>query len=226
MNENEIPKAYEPQLYEDAIYSAWEESGFFNPDNLEGEPYSVMMPPPNVTGVLHLGHALENAIMDIMVRYQRLKGKKVLLLPGTDHAAVATQARVEKKFVSEGIEYPREHFGRDQLIEEIRKYAEDSKSTILSQIKKIGTSCDWSRLAYTFDDDRSKAVNTLFKKMYDDGLIYRGYRVVNWSVKGQSTASEDELVYVDQKTTIHTFKYRGSNETKDFLIEFFQVAQS
>lgn len=203
----ELPKAYEPKQYEDELYKRWEESGFFNPDNLEGEPYSIMMPPPNVTGVLHLGHALENSLMDVMARFQRMQGKKALLLPGTDHAAVATQARVEKNLVAQGIVNPREYFGREGLLEKIREYAESSKSTILSQIKKMGTSCDWSRLAYTFDDDRSKAVNTVFKKMYDDGLIYRGYRVVNWSVKGQSTCSDDELVYIDRKAKLYTFKY-------------------
>jgi valyl-tRNA synthetase len=207
----ELSKAYEPQKYEDNIYKRWEESGFFNPDNLEGEPYSIMMPPPNVTGVLHLGHALENSLMDVMARYQRMQGKKVLLLPGTDHAAVATQARVEKNLVAEGMKNPREELGREGLLEKIREYAENSKSTILSQIKKMGTSCDWSRLAYTFDKDRGEAVNEVFEKMYNDGLIYRGFRVVNWSVKGQSTCSDDELEYIDRKAKFYTFKY-----SKDF----------
>ncbi|KKR57065.1 MAG: Valine-tRNA ligase [Candidatus Uhrbacteria bacterium GW2011_GWE2_40_58] len=202
-----MPKAYEPQNYEDAIYSAWEESGFFNPDHLEGEPFSVMMPPPNVTGVLHLGHALENSLMDIMIRYQRMCGKKTLLVPGTDHAAVATQARVEKNLVKEGHPHPREEFGREKLLEMIRAYAEQSKGTILTQIRKMGTSADWSRLAYTFDEARSKAVTEVFVKMYQDGLIYRGHRVVNWSVKGQSTCSDDELVYVDRPAKLYTFKY-------------------
>ncbi|MBT3538927.1 class I tRNA ligase family protein, partial [Candidatus Parcubacteria bacterium] len=107
----ELEKAYEPQKYEDSIYKRWEESGFFNPDNLEGEPYSIMMPPPNVTGVLHLGHALENSLMDVMTRYQRMQGKKVLLLPGTDHAAVATQARVERNLIEGGMKNPREELG-------------------------------------------------------------------------------------------------------------------
>jgi valyl-tRNA synthetase len=207
----ELSKAYEPSKYEDEIYQKWEESGFFNPDNIEGEPYSIMMPPPNVTGVLHLGHALENSLMDVMARYQRMQGKKVLLLPGTDHAAVATQARVEKNLVAEGMKNPREELGREGLLEKIREYAEQSKSTMLKQIKKMGTSCDWDRLAYTFDEERSKAVNEVFKKMYDDGLIYRGHRVVNWSVKGQSTCSDDELVYIDRKAKFYTFKY-----SKDF----------
>ncbi len=215
----EIPKAYIPADFEDKIYAEWERSGFFNPDKLpapsgrgkKGEPYSIMMPPPNVTGVLHLGHALENALMDTMARYQRLRGKKVLLLPGTDHAAVATQAKVEKLLMEKGIKNPRQELGREGLLKEIREFAEKSKAVILSQIKKMGTSCDWSRLAYTFDEERNVAVNAVFKKMYDDGLIYRGFRAVNWSVKGQSTLSDDEIVYVERKAKFYTFKY-----SKDF----------
>jgi len=208
-----MPKSYDPKLYEDSIYKQWEESGFFNPDNLNGEPYSIMMPPPNVTGVLHLGHALENALLDTMARYQRMLGKKVLLVPGTDHAALPTQAKVEKLLMQEGIKNPRQEFGREKLVEKIKEFAENSKSTILSQVKKMGTSCDWSRLAYTFDEDRSKAVNEMFKRMYDDGLIYRGYRVVNWSVTGQSTCSDDEVVHVERAAKLYTFKYN-----KDFPI--------
>src|SRR5690606_8218858 len=136
--EKELPKIYDPKAVEDEIYKRWEESGFFNPDNIEGEPYSIMMPPPNVTGVFHLGHSLENSLMDAMARYQRMQGKKVLLLPGTDHAAVATQAKVEKVLMEKGIENPREEFGREKLLEEIRNYAENSKTTILKQIRKMG----------------------------------------------------------------------------------------
>jgi valyl-tRNA synthetase len=219
MSKKELPKTYNPADYEDAIYAKWEKSGFFNPDNLpaqaglKGDPYSIMMPPPNVTGVLHLGHALENSLMDIMARYQRMNGKKVLLLPGTDHAAVATQAKVEKILVEQGIKNPRQELGREKLLEKIREYAEESKSTILKQIKKMGTSCDWSRLAYTFDEKRCRAVNEVFIKMYNDGLIYRGNRVVNWSVKGQSTCSDDELVHVERPAKFYTFKY-----SKDFPI--------
>jgi valyl-tRNA synthetase len=216
MSDKEMPKAYNPKLYEEEIYTAWDKSGFFNPDNLEtdGKPFVVSMPPPNVTGILHLGHALENSLMDAMVRYQRMKGKKALLVPGTDHAAIATQAKVEKLLKKDGMKNPREELGRDGLLTKIREYSDESMSTILNQIKKMGTSCDWSRLAYTFDESRSSAVNSLFEKMFKDGLIYRGYRVINWTVKGQSTCSEDELVYVDQKTSVHTFKY-----SKDFPIE-------
>jgi len=208
-----LSSAYNPKENEDKIYKLWEDSGYFNPDNLpaDGEPYSIMMPPPNVTGILHLGHALEDSLMDAMSRYQRMKGRRLLLLPGTDHAAIATQARVEKNLQAQGIENPRQLYGREKLLGLVREYAENSKSTILNQIKKMGTSCDWSRLAYTFDESRSVAVNTVFKKMYDDGLIYRGYRVINWSVKGQSTCSDDELVHVEREAKFYTFKY-----SKDF----------
>ncbi|MFA5995598.1 MAG: valine--tRNA ligase [Patescibacteria group bacterium] len=210
-----LPKAYNAQDYEDKIYKQWEASGYFNPDNLpgNGEPFSLLFPPPNVTGVLHLGHALENALMDTQIRYQRMLGKKALLLPGTDHSAVATQARVEKNLQAQGIKHPRTEYGREKLVSIIRDFAEQSKSTILNQIKKLGTSCDWSRLAYTFDEQRSRAVNELFVRMYRDGLVYKGYRVINWSVKGQSTCSDDELVYVEQTTKLYTFKY-----SKDFPI--------
>jgi len=203
----EISKAYEAKQYEDEIYSAWEKSGFFNPDNLKGDPFAIMMPPPNVTGVLHLGHALENALMDCMARYQRMRGKKVLLVPGTDHAALPTQAKVEKMLMEKGMKNPRKELGREKLVEKIREFAEESRATILSQIKKMGTSCDWSRLAYTFDESRNRAVNELFCRLYKDGLIYRGYRVVNWSVKGQSTSSDDEIIFVERSAKLYTFKY-------------------
>lgn len=216
MSKIELAKAYDAKLVEDKIYQKWEESGFFNPDRLPGDrkdPFVISMPPPNVTGILHLGHAFENALMDTQVRYQRMKGKKAMIVPGTDHAAVATQARVESDLKKSGMANPRQELGREGLLEKIREFAEEHKSVILSQVRKMGTSCDWSRLAYTFDEKRSEAVNEIFKRMFDDGLIFRGYRVINWSVKGQSTCSDDELVYVDQPVTVYTFKY-----SKDFPI--------
>ena len=215
---NEMAKAYEAKLVEDGIYESWLSSGYFAPEGLPNitdstEAFTVVMPPPNVTGVLHLGHALENSLMDAMVRYQRLLGKKVLLVPGTDHAAIATQARVEKNLMAGGMKNPRQELGREGLLEKIREFAESSKSTILTQVKKLGTSADWSRLAYTFDDKRSAAVNELFTRMYNDGLIYRGFRVVNWSVKGQSTCSDDEIETIERESMLYTFKY-----SKDFPI--------
>lgn len=215
----DMPKAYNAKEHEDRLYKEWEEGGFFHPETMieedkldaKAEPFSLMMPPPNVTGVLHLGHALENSIMDVMVRFKRMQGRRAVLVPGTDHAAVATQARVEKDLIEAGMKKPREELGREGLLEKIREYAEESKGTILSQIRKMGTSCDWKRLAYTFDHARSEAVSEIFSKMHGDGLIYRGHRVVNWSVAGQSTCSDDELVHVEREAKLYTFKY-----SKDF----------
>lgn len=192
---------------EKRLYKKWENAGAFAPRDGGNTAFAIMMPPPNVTGILHLGHALENSIMDAKIRWARMNGDTAVLIPGTDHAAVATQAKVERLLINKGVANPRATLGRDRLLQEIRTYAENSKSTILAQIRAMGTSCDWSRLAYTFDSTRSAAVATVFKKMYDDGLIYRGHRVVNWSVAGQSTCSDDELVYVERDATLYTFTY-------------------
>ena len=206
-----MDKAYSPKQFERDIYARWEKSGFFSPEKLPGdrsEAFSVCMPPPNVTGVLHLGHALENSLMDVKVRYERMNGKRTLLVPGTDHAAVATQARVEKNLIDSGKhKNPRKELGRAGLLKEIRSFAEESKDTIINQIKRMGTSCDWDRLAYTFDEDRSRVVNDVFMRMYNDGLIYRGDRIVNWDSKLQTTVSDDELVWEDEKTKFYYFKY-------------------
>lgn len=206
-----MDKAYDPQQFEKDIYTRWEKSGFFDPAKLPGERpemFSICMPPPNVTGVLHLGHALENALMDVKVRYERMNGKRALLVPGTDHAAVATQARVEKNLIDSGkYKDPRKELGREGLLSEIRSFAEESKQTILNQIKRMGTSCDWDRLAYTFDDARSRIVNDVFIRMFDDGLIYRGSKIVNWDYKLQTTVSDDELEWEDETTKFYYFKY-------------------
>jgi valyl-tRNA synthetase len=208
-------KPYDPKETEARIYKKWEESGFFNPDNLperHKEKYTIMMPPPNVTGVLHMGHALMITIEDIMIRYNRMQGKKTLWLPGTDHAAIATQSKVEKD-IKKNEDKSRYDIGRQELLKRIETFAEKSHGTIISQLKTFGASCDWSREAFTLDEKRNLAVRTIFKKMYDDGLIYRGYRIVNWDPKGQTTISDDEIVYEARKAKFYTFKY-----SKDFPI--------
>jgi valyl-tRNA synthetase len=218
----ELPKAYEAKNYEDAIYKRWEESGFFNPDTCveknvtrkDAAPFSIVLPPPNVTGTLHMGHAAMLAIEDVMVRYHRMKGDRTLWVPGTDHAAVATESKVEAKLIKEeGFKKPKQELGRDKFLERVEQFAKDSHDTIVNQCKKMGASLDWSREAYTLDEQRSLAVRTVFKKMYEDGLIYRGYRVINWSVKGQSTCSDDELVHIERPAKLYYFKY-----AKDFPI--------
>jgi valyl-tRNA synthetase len=200
---------YDPKNTEDRIYKIWENSGYFNPDNLpteNDEVFSMVLPPPNVTGTLHLGHAYEDTLQDTVIRYQRMKGKKTIWIPGTDSAAIATQARVEKDLQkNEG--KTRHDLGRDELVKRVFDFAKKSENTILNQIRKMGASLDWTRYAYTLDEKRNLAVNTAFKKMYDAGLIYRGSRIINWDNKGQTTISDDEVVYTDEKTKFYYFQY-------------------
>jgi valyl-tRNA synthetase len=211
----ELTKPYNPQSVETELYTTWEASGYFNPDNLPGErmeSFSMVLPPPNVTGTLHTGSAIMLAIQDSIIRFKRMKGYKTLWIPGTDHAAIATQSKVEKDiYKKEGKN--RHDLGREELLRRINEFALDSQITILSQMRSLGASLDWSRLAFTLDEKRSLAVRTMFKKMYDDGLIYRGSRIVNWDPKGQTTISDDEIVTEERKAILYTFKY-----SKDFPI--------
>lgn len=215
---SELPKAYEASTVEDGIYAAWESSGAFNPDTLpdrnqNGEPYCIVMPPPNRTGTLHMGHATMLAVEDLMIRFQRMQGKKALWIPGTDHAAIATQVKVEQKLIAEGMKDPRKELGREKFLEKVVEFAEGSATTIRNQVRKMGSSCDWSREKYTFDDERNVAVNTMFKMMVEDGIIERGYRVVNWDPQFQTTLSDDEVLTKETTARLLTFKY-----DKDFPI--------
>lgn len=205
---------YNPQVEEKVAYELWESSGYFNPEKMIADghtapgatPYSIVMPPPNVTGILHMGHALMLTVQDILIRYKRMRGYRTLWLPGTDHAAIATQSKVEKEIQKkEG--KSRYDLGREEMLRRIETFAQESHDTIASQIRVIGSSCDWSREAFTLDAPRTTAVRTMFKKMYDDGLIYRGHRIVNWDPKGQTTISDDEIVYEPRKSVMYTFKY-------------------
>jgi valyl-tRNA synthetase len=213
MLDERLLKPYDPKTTEDKIYKLWEESGFFNPDKCvakgatdkNAEPFSIILPPPNVTGMLHIGHAFEDAIQDTMVRFARLQGKRTLWIPGTDHAAIATQTKVEKLLEKEGIR--KKDLGREEFLNRVNKFAKESHDTIIRQLKKLGVSLDWSREAFTLDENRSLAVRTAFKQMYDDGLIYRGNRIVNWDPKGQTVISDDEIVYQEQKAKFYTFRY-------------------
>ena len=205
MNEKFL-KPYNPAETEGRIYDLWEKSGYFNPDNLKGEPFSIVLPPPNVTGILHLGHAYEHSFQDAVIRFQRMRGKKTLWIPGTDSAAIATQAKVETD-IQKSEDLGRHDLGREELVRRVTEFAKNSESTILNQIRRTGASLDWSRYAYTLDEKRSLAVFTAFKKMYDAGLIYRGNRVVNWDPKGQTTISDDEIEHEERDAKLYTFKY-------------------
>ena len=212
-------KPYDPTETEPRIYKLWEDSGFFNPDvciekgitKPDAKAFTLMMPPPNVTGVLHMGHALMISWQDMVTRYNRMQGRRTLWLPGTDHAAIATQSKVEKEIKKEGLS--RHDLGREELLKRVEAFAQNSHDTIVSQVKALGASCDWSREAFTLDEKRNVAVRTIFKNMYTDGLIYRGTRVVNWDPKGQTTIADDEIVYQERKAKLYTFKY-----SKDFPI--------
>ena len=220
MIDKKLLQPYDPASTEKRIYEMWENSGFFNPDTCvekgvtapDAKPYTIVLPPPNVTGILHMGHALMLSVEDVLIRYHRMRGFRTLWLPGTDHAAIATQSRVEKEiYKKEG--KSRYDLGREELLRRVNEFAQNSRDTIISQVKTFGSSCDWSREAFTLDEKRSFAVRTAFKNMYDAGLIYRGHRIVNWDPKGQTTISDDEIVHEERKAKMYTFKY-----SKDFPI--------
>jgi valyl-tRNA synthetase len=207
-------KPYDPATTESRLYAEWEKSGFFSPDECidqgvakpEAPIYSVVLPPPNVTGVLHVGHAYEDSLQDAVIRYHRMKGDRTTWIPGTDSAAIATQARVEKN-IQKDEGKSRHDLGRDELVRRVTEFAKNSEGTILGQVRRMGASLDWSRYAYTLDEKRTEAVTVAFKRMYDAGLIYRGHRIVNWDPKGQTTISDDEIVYQEEKSTFYYFKY-------------------
>ncbi|HTX87263.1 MAG TPA: valine--tRNA ligase [Candidatus Nanoarchaeia archaeon] len=212
----DFEKQYNPADYEDAINKEWLDSGFFNPDNLklpdDAPPYAIVLPPPNITDKLHVGHAMMIAIEDLLIRYKRMNGFCALWIPGTDHAAIATQNVVEKRLFKETGQ-TRHDLGREKFLAEVNKFATVTQKTILNQIKKMGASLDWSRLAFTLDEQRGKAVKKMFIEMYNDGVIYRGERVINWCPRCKSTLADDEVEYKEQTAKLYTFKY-----SKDFPI--------
>ncbi len=207
-------KPYNPEERESEALTLWDAAGYANPDTMvekglvsaDAPTYSIVLPPPNVTGTLHMGHAAMLAIEDILIRYHRMRGFKTLWVPGTDSAALATQAKVEE-ILYKSEKKTRHDIGREALMQKIDAFTEESKATIINQIKKLGSSLDWSRYAYTMDAPRYRAVMEAFVRMYDAGLIYRGDRIVNWDPKLQTTVSDDEIVYVEQKDPFYIFKY-------------------
>ena len=201
-----LPKTYQASKYERDIYNLWEKSRVFIADPNSSKPhFSMAMPPPNETGTLHVGHALFLTLQDIIARHQRQKGKDVLWLPGTDHAALATNAIIEKKLAEQGTD--KHAVGREEFIKLVREFVGNSRDTINTQIRAIGASCDWSRGRYTLDETLNRCVNEVFVKMYSDGLIYRGHRIVNWDPKSETTVSDDEVVYKEQKAPFYTLQY-------------------
>ncbi|HET6864148.1 MAG TPA: valine--tRNA ligase [Candidatus Saccharimonadales bacterium] len=201
-----LPKVYEPGKYEADIYKTWEKSGVFTANPRSNKPhFSISMPPPNETGTLHVGHALFITLQDILTRHARQAGKDALWLPGTDHAALATNAIIEKQLAEQGTD--KHQIGRDEFLKRTKGFVGDSRNTINSQLRAIGASCDWSRSRYTLDPMLSRCVNEVFVKMYNDGLIYRGHRIVNWDPKLETTVSDDEVVRKEEQGTFITLQY-------------------
>ena len=218
----EFPKTYDPKKVEDKIYKLWEGSGFFNPDKLpqrHKKPYCIVIPPPNITGELHMGHALNATIQDILIRWRRMQGFKTLWLPGTDHAGIATQNVVEKSLKKEG--KTRFDLGRKRFTERAWKWKEKYGSIILEQFKKMGSSLDWSRTKFTMDKDYALAVQTAFLDYYKKGWVYRGRRVINWCPRCQTSLSDLELDYKEKKGHLWYIKYpiksQNSKKTQKFI---------
>jgi valyl-tRNA synthetase len=201
-----LPKVYEASKYESDIYALWEQSDVFKADpTSDKEHFSISMPPPNETGTLSIGHALFLTLQDIMARHARQMGKDVLWLPGTDHAAMAVNAIIEKKLADEGTD--KHQVGREEFLRQTHEFVGNSRETMLSQMRAMGASADWSRLRYTLDEALNRSVNETFVKMYNDGLIYRGHRIVNWDPNLETNVSDDEVVYTEEQGKFYTFKY-------------------
>ncbi|MGV6831214.1 MAG: valine--tRNA ligase [bacterium] len=207
-----IPAQYIAKDVEDKWYAYWMEQGYFNSTPDEREPYTIVIPPPNVTGVLHMGHMLNNTIQDVLIRRARLKGFNACWVPGTDHASIATEAKVVAKLKEDGID--KSTLTRDEFLEHAWEWTHKHGGIILEQLKKLGASCDWNRTKFTMDDDLSEAVIDTFIDLYQKGLIYRGYRMVNWDPEAQTTLSDEEVIHVERTDKLYYVNYQieGSDE--------------
>ena len=217
----EISKAYEPQAVETKWYSFWQQNDCFtaDPDRVSDDrpAYSIVIPPPNVTGVLHMGHVLNNTIQDILARKARMDGKEVLWLPGTDHAGIATQSVVERKLIKDKVMRHRNDLGREVLLKHIWEWKEKHGGIIIDQLKKLGASCDWSRLRFTMDEEYTKCVQQIFVDLYNKGLIYRGKRMVNWCPKSLTALSDEEVIMKEQRSKLYYFKVQVVEESSTWL---------
>ncbi len=212
----EMPKAYQPGKVEAKWYKFWLEKGYFKPRiDPEKKPFVIIMPPPNVTGELHLGHALTATLEDIMTRWHRLKGEPTLWLPGVDHAGIAAQVVVEQLLAEEGLD--RHQLGRDKFLERMRQWAEECRHTIAEQHQRLGASCDWSRERFTLDEGPSRAVRTAFIRLYDRGVIYRGERIINWCPRCTTALSDLEVDHKDIQGHLYYVRYHLADNDKDFI---------
>jgi len=205
----ELEKAYNPKDFEDRVYAAWESGGFFKPRTGAApdaaKPFVVVIPPPNVTGVLHMGHGLNNSLQDIVVRYHRMRGEPTLWIPGTDHAGIATQNVVERRLKKEG--KTRHDLGREAFVKKTWEVKNEHHAIITNQLKKIGASVDWSRERFTLDDGLSRAVREVFVTLYERGLVYRGNYLVNWCTSCGTALADDEVEHEDTSGAMYHIWY-------------------
>ena len=208
----EIPSKYEPQKVEDRWYAYWEENQYFTSIPDDREPYTIVIPPPNVTGVLHMGHMLNNTLQDVLIRKARLEGKNACWVPGMDHASIATEAKVVAKLKEEGIS--KSEIGREAFLERAWEWTNEYGGVILKQLRKLGCSCDWTRTKFTLDDDMSASVIDVFVELYNKGRIYRGYRMVNWDPQAKTTLSDEEVIYEERQGLLYYLAYsiEGTDE--------------
>src|SRR3712207_6403546 len=214
MDENKnIAKTYDPKEFEDRLYAWWEEKGFFTPEiEKNKKPYSIIMPPPNITGQLHLGHAIDDTLQDILIRTKRMQGYCTLWLPGQDHASIATEVKVENQIIKEGLD--KKKMGREAFLERVWQWSDQYRNRIRTQVKKLGCSADFTRETFTMDENVSKAVRKVFVKLCEEGLIYRGNRITNWCPKCMTAISDAEIEYEEQEGNFWHIKYPvvGSDE--------------
>src|SRR5947199_4847875 len=201
-----LDKTYDPKEIEARRYPEWERSGAFkaHPESAK-PPYCIVIPPPNITGSLHMGHALNNTLQDILIRWRRMQGRNTLWVPGTDHAGIATQNVVEKQLLAEGT--TRDKLGRDRFIQKVWEWKAQSGGAIIEQLKRLGSSCDWDRLRFTMDEGLSKAVREVFVRLYEDGLIYRGERLINWCPRCLTALSDIEVEHADTTGKLYHIRY-------------------
>ena len=197
---------YDHQKIENKWYSYWTDNNYFSSKPDGREPYTIVIPPPNITGVLHMGHMLNNTIQDILVRRARLMGKNACWVPGTDHASIATEAKVVEKLKSNGIE--KSDISREDFLDHAWEWKNEFGNIILDQLKKIGCSCDWKRTKFTLDENMNKSVIKVFIDLYNKGLIYRGYRMVNWDPKAKTTLSDEEVNFIEKNDKLYYVKYK------------------
>ncbi len=213
-----LPKSWDPSAVESDLYEGWVKAGYFSADPTSAKPpYSIVLPPPNVTGSLHMGHALDHTLMDALTRRKRMQGYEVLWLPGMDHAGIATQTVVEKKQLAVDGK-TKEDFGRELFIDKVWDWKRESGGTIGAQMRRLGDGVDWSRDRFTMDDGLSRAVRTIFKRLFDAGLIYQAERLVNWSPVLETAISDLEVKYEDIEGELVSFRYGSLSDDEPHIV--------